>query len=64
MARKTRRDRNPKPKDDETTVTIIAPRVDRGQQIVDDPIGYIEAARARAKEQVERDMERERLAEA
>jgi hypothetical protein len=41
----------------------IVEKVDRGQQIIDDPQGYFDEARARAAEQVERDMERERKLE-
>ncbi len=39
---------------------VIAQKVDRGELILNDPARYFSEARAKAKQQVERDMERER----
>jgi hypothetical protein len=39
---------------------VITQKVDRGQQILNDPATYFSQARQKAKQQVERDMERER----
>jgi len=38
----------------------ITQKVDRGQMILDDPEKYFSEARVKTKQQVERDMERER----
>jgi hypothetical protein len=54
---------NPK-RERDGSITIVTPKQDRGQQIVEDPDAYFREARRRATEQVERDLERERLAEA
>lgn len=39
----------------------ISVKVDRGQLIIDDPAKYFSEARQKAREQVERDLKRERL---
>jgi hypothetical protein len=38
-----------------TGITVTVTRVDRGQQIIEDPDRYFDEARERAREQVERD---------